>query len=682
MSTITQAGSYARYMNLVRTLSDGQKKVDTLTTQMNTGVKSVDLKGYGAETEKLLALRAELVKRKSYSDSIDTATTRLKTTDLVLTNLEKLTTDWQSNALMPTEPGKPLISGQNDINPDALKVTVNTDTSKFTQNATYTVTSVPSKTGPNGTYDITISDGLGGKSTRTLNLNTVPPDDGKGYNFTIGGGPGEGAVLNITFDKLNASSTSSFDVSWPQANQTLERLNGAMRDIQQYLNEQVGDRYLFAGSRYTTQPVSDLNATKQMTKVSLDGASVDKDDYFQVDINGQSFSVLIGPNDPRTITYVAQSLTNQINSADPSIPLSVTTSNGVITLIGQQIGQNFNIRTSVVNAAQVDNSVDPASTTAGATATTPQVDRFTLRGGNVDIGDTFEFTVSVGNPDDPYNYKYYTEHPGEPKDLPLYKQYTVKYTVTAEDFAKGTTDVTAVADRLREQFGKMDPKPPVTLNAAGSGPGIAITGNTPLDPNHPGIKTQFSTTATVTNGSIRNTMSVKNLPPDPDPITEATIIREPDLPFYDSEYLSKRTSNKAWDKTSVTADDNYNIDYGVTSTDPAIQKLVSAFRMARAAVSNPGKYKEYAEQALTMMADAKESLRSVHTKVSADLATLTTKKNEHTELSNSATDQVARIEGIDQTEVAARLRTSMNALEAAYTVAGQTQKMSLLNYLA
>lgn len=682
MSTITQAGSYARYMSLVRTLSDGQKKVDTLTTQMNTNVKSVDLKGYGAETEKLLALRAELVKRKTYSDSIDTATTRLKTTDLVLTNLEKLTTDWQSNALMPTEPGKPLVSGQNDINPDALKVTLNTDTSRLTQNATYTVTSVPSKNGPNGTYDITITDGLGGKSTRTLNLNTVPPDDGKGYNFTMGGGPGEGAVLNITFDKLNAASTSSFDVSWPQANQTLERLNGAMRDIRQYLNEQVGDRYLFAGSRYTTQPVADLNLAKQVTKVTLDGSSVDKDDYFQLDIDGQTFSVVIGPNDPRTVTYVAQALTSQINSANPAIPLSVTTNNGIITMIGQQVGREFNIRSSVVNAAQVDNSVDPVSTLTPPTTTAPQMDRFTLRGDNVDIGDTFEFTVAVGNPADPYNAKYYTDHPGEPKDLPLYKEYTVKYTVTADDFSKGTTNVGAVADRLREQFGKMDPKPPVTLDVMGSGPGISITGNTPLDPNHPGLSTQFSTTAKVTNGSVRNTMTVKNLPPEPDPLTEATIVRNPDLPFYDSEYLSKRTNNKAWDKTAVTADDDYSIDYGVTSTDPSIQKLVSAFRMAKAAVSNPGKYKEYAEQALSMMADAKESLRSVHAKVASDLATLTTKKDEHTELSNSATDQVARIEGIDQTEVAARLRTSMNALEAAYTVAGQTQKMSLLNYLA
>lgn len=681
MSTITQAGSYARYMSLVRTLSDGQRKVDTLTTQMNTGVKSVDLKGYGAETEKLLALRTELVNRKTYSNSIDTALTRLKTTDLVLTNLEKLTSDWQSNTLMPAEPGAPLVSGLNNINPDALKITVNTDTSRFTQNATYTVTSVPSKTGPNGTYDITITDGLGGKSTRTLNLNTVPPDDGKGYNFTIGGGPGEGTVLNLTFDKLNASSSSSFDVSWPQANQTLERLNSAMRDIQQYLNEQVGDRYLFAGSRYTTAPVADLNAAKQTTKITIDGSSVDKDDYFQVDINGQTFAVLIGPDDPRSVTYVAQALTDQINSASPSIPMSVTTNNGIITLIGQQIGKEFNIRTSVVNAAQVDNSVDPVTTTP-ATATTGQVDRFTLRGANVDIGDTFEFTISVGNPDDPYNYKYYTEHPEAPEDLPPYTQYTVKYTVTAEDFANGTTNVDAVADRLREQFDKMNPKPPVTLDAAGSGPGISITANTPLDPNHPGLSSQFSTTASVTNGSLRNTMTVKNLPPEPAPLTEATIVRNPDLPFYDTEYLTKRTNTKAWDKSAVTADDSYSIDYGVTATDPAIQKLVSAFRMAKAAVSNPGSYKEYSEQALTMLADAKEALRTVHAKVSSDLAVLTNKQNEHTELSNSAIDQTARIEGIDQTEVAARLRTAMNALEAAYTVAGQTQKMSLLNYLA
>ena len=51
MSSITQVGSYASYLNLVRNLSNGQQRVDQLSQQLTTGVKSVDLNGYGTETQ-------------------------------------------------------------------------------------------------------------------------------------------------------------------------------------------------------------------------------------------------------------------------------------------------------------------------------------------------------------------------------------------------------------------------------------------------------------------------------------------------------------------------------------------------------------------------------------------------------------------------------------------------------
>ncbi len=689
MSTITQVGSYAKYLGLVRNLTAGQTKVDDLSRQLMSGVKSVDMNAFGAETQKLLELRAELVKRDNYVKNIDAATTRLKGYDVVLNTLETIAADWQSNNMLPYLPGPPTVTSPHNTNPDALKVSVNQDHSKFTQTARYTVTAVPSQTGPNGTFDVTVTDGLGGKSTRSINLKTTPPADGGGYNFPISGGPGEGALLNLTFDKLTAASSSTFSVTWPQADNTLSRVEGAMREIQQLLNEQMGDRYLFAGSRYGTEPVGDLLAHPQTSKVTLNGAMVNAEDYFELSIDGRIFSYQVQPGDPKTVDFVAGALNSQIQAAKPPLPVTTFVSEGVITVVGNEPGRAFDIRARVENSMNVDNSVTAPTTLQTGTLPDlpldpglPQKDAFTLTGKDVDIGDTFEFTIAVGDPEDIYNQKYYRDHPEAPEDLPVYRTYTVRYTVSEQDFNAGVVDVSKVADKLREQFRKLDPAPPVATDDIGDGATIRLTANSPLDPNHPTRTSQFTTSARVVNGKIDNTISVATLPMEADAITDMPYVDPPELPFYDSEYMSNRRNGKAWEKASVTADDGLSVTYGVTSDDRAFQKLVSAFRMARVAASNPGKYEEYIGQARELLSQAKDEVRSVHAKVASDLATMESKKTAHTQAMAGVTEGIAKIEGIDETEVAARLRASMNALEAAYTVAGQTQKLSLLNYIA
>ncbi|NUB26615.1 hypothetical protein [Azospirillum brasilense] len=688
MSSITQVSSYAKYLGLVRNLTNGQNRVDTLSEQLTTGKKSTDLNAYGAETQKLLALRAELTQRDAYIQNINTASPRVKATDTVLNSLEKLATDWQSSNLMPFQPGPASVTSPFNSNPEALKLSVNADKSTFTQNARYTVTSVPSKDGVNGSYDVTVTDGLGGKTTRTINLKTVPPSDGGGYNFKISGGPGEGAVLNLNFDQLTAASSSSFTVSWPQANDMRDRVEGALRDIQQLLNEQFGDRYLFAGSRYGTEPVGDLLAQPQSTRVTLNGSMVNTEDYFELTIDGKPFGYQVQPGDPKTVTFVANTLNSLIQSANPKLPIIASAANGVISLISEDPSRTFDVKARVQNSMNIDNSVTAPTTTQAATLPAPagtelpQIDSFALTGDGVDIGDTYEINITVGDPDDPFNRKYYADHPDEPEDLPVYQQYTVRYTVTEKDYNNGVTNVTEVATKLREEFAKTSPAPPVTIDAAGNGSTIQLTSNSTMDPNHPSRVQQFSTSVRAVNGQIDNTISVATLPSQADALTDLPYVDPPDLPFYDSEYMSNRKNSKAWDKAAVTIDDGQTLTYGVTSDDRAFQKLVSAFRMAHVAASNPGKYEEYITKSRELMAQAKDEVRSVHSKVASDLATLEEKKTAHSTASATVVERIAGIEGIDETEVAARLRTSMNALEAAYTVAGQRQKLSLLNYIS
>ena len=682
MSSITGVSSYSKYLSLVRNLSGGQNDINTLSEQLTTGKKSVDLNAYGPEVQKLLDLRAEMAKKTNYIQSINTAAPRVAATDKVLTSMESIVSSWTSSTTFPFQPGPASVTTPTNTNPDGMKLSIDASKSTLTVGAKYTVTAVPSQQGTNGTFDVTVTDGLGGKTTRAINLGTTPPNDGKGYNFNISGGPGEGAILNLTFDSLKAASSSSFSVSFPQADQVKDRAEGAMRDIQALLNQRFGDRYLFAGSRFGTEPVTDLTATTQTSKITLNGAVVNTDDYFEVTVSGKTFGYQIQASDPKTLTFVAQTLTTQINAATPPLPMTVSTSNGIISLVGQQPGQKFDLSARVVNSATVENSATAPSTTQTPTATLPQVDRFTLNGAAVDIGDTFEFTVAVGDPDDPYNQNYYLKHPNEPHDLPAYQTYKVSYTVSDTDYAAGVTDVGQVADKLRQQFGNLNPAPPVTIDALGNGPGIALTSTANADPNHPGRSSLFSTSAKVTNGSLQNTISVGTLPPEQDSQTAVPNAEPPDLPFYDSEYLTKGKNPDAYRKSQVTIDDNLNLTYGVSADDQAFQTLVKAMQLVRTAAANPGKWTEYSTQAREMLTQASDQIRSVHAKVASDAATLETNKDAHTDSIATLTERVAKIEGVDQTEVAARLSSAMNVQQATYTVAGQTQKLSLLNYLA
>lgn len=680
MSTISQISSYSRYLGLVRTLNNGQSNVDTLSTQLTTGKKSVDLNAYGPEVQKLLDLRAELAQRDNYVQNIDTASPRVQATDKVMNQLEKLASDWQSSNLMPFDPGPPSVTSSYNADADAMKVSVNLDKSKLMVGSRFTVTAVPSQQGPNGTFDVTVTDGLGGQTTRSINLNTVPPNDGGGYNFNISGGPGDGAVVNLNFDKLKAASSSNFTVTWPQADQMRDRAEGALKNIQQLLNERFGDRYLFAGSRYSTEPVTDLMQQKQVSKITLNGSFVNTTDYFEVTVNGKVFGYEVQAADPKTLTFVAQTLTSQINAASPALPITVSTNNGIITFVAEEQDQKFDLSARVVNEVTIKNSAGTPATTQTPTTALPQIDTFTLNGTNVDIGDTFEFSVIVGDPDDPYNQKYYNQYPTEPRDLPNYQKYTYKYTVTDTDYAAGVTNVSQVATKLNTLFTSQSPQPPVTLALTGAQFDLTSTSN--LSATHPGKTKLFSTEATVTNGAINNTMTVATLPPEAEPVMDIPDVDPPNLPFYDAEYLTKRSNAEAYRKAQVTADDGLNVTYGVSADDQAFQTLIKAFRLARVAATNPGKYNEVIDQSRELMARAQDQVRTIHAKVSSDLKTLEETKTSHKDAMATLTDRIAKIEGIDQTEVAARLSSAMNNLQAAYTVAGQTQKLSLLNYIA
>src|SRR5688572_30601361 len=82
--------TYASYLTNVSGFQRLQTSLAQLTQQLNSGKKSGDLTTYGAETQRLVDLRAEIARRQGYMDAIKSASTDVKAYDRVLGSIESL----------------------------------------------------------------------------------------------------------------------------------------------------------------------------------------------------------------------------------------------------------------------------------------------------------------------------------------------------------------------------------------------------------------------------------------------------------------------------------------------------------------------------------------------------------------------------------------------------------------
>jgi len=705
MTSIPSVGFLAGQLSTVRTLTSQSDSISRLSEQLNTGKKSSNLQAFGIETQRLLDLRTDHVQRKAHVTSIETAKPRIKAADLVLERLQGIAGDLTSSSQLPINPGPVRVSRVHDEDSDKMQVTVDPSRSRFLQATEFRVTAVPSSTGTNGTYDITVSDGLGGRTQQTINLSEVPPGDGYNHTFTLSGGPGDGAQVNLTLDNLSSASTSTFSVRWPETETTRSLLNGYLEEVQNLLNERVGDRYLFSGSRYSTEPVRDLStAHKQVTKVTIDGVLGRADDIFTVNINGHSFpykTTGLESTDEDGLQEIARQLQLDIeaqkdafeaalNAAEASgdtraiqvaqrdvdeLDVLVGSKDGILTFTGTKLGQTFEVETSVTNAPDLDNEAD-VTTTQDADTTQPQIDSIDFTGATVDIGDTFKVKIHIGDPDDPYNEKFRLNNPDATEEPPLFREFEVAYTVTPEDFQTGTvTTPDDVVDKLATALGTVTDLPVTVTAPPPAGSTLELTGNDNDEP--------FTTTVEVIDGDRPNSMTVATLPPEAMPADIRTDPTEdPDLPFYDAEYETEIRNSKAFEKAKVTAEESLSVTYGITSNDPAFQKLVAALRQVRSALDNPGAYEQLISQARVMLADARADLSGLQSDNAAALGTLEQSLQRHADANANLEKQIADIEGIDQTEVAARLNTSINSRDTTIRVLGRVTQLSLLDVLA
>ncbi len=695
---MTRISSYGSYLNTIRTVSGGQKNIDMLSEQLTTGKKATDVAFYGTQSQRLLDLKSEVVRRQAYSQTIEQTSSRVQSYNTIMQRMSDMATELASTTRIPEGPGAVRVSSVKNATSGAMQVSVDQTNSRFMAEATYTVSAVPSEKGPAGSFDVTVTDGLGGKATHTINLKQVPPQV-DADRFTISGGPGDGAVIKLNVDKLEGPGTSSFDVSWPEMASTKEIIRGMTEELKSLLNERVGDRYIFAGSRYGTRPVNDLISAKQVSRVTLVGQRGDPGETYEMVLNGKRFSYTTTGKEQSLDEVLSNSkgtgIVDQIKAYNPPFNVTPSISNGIVTFTATDPKEKFTLTSAVFDNGTHANTIEPAPlalsagtapyTVQNAGETTKQVDNIKLHGPEADVGDVFNISIGA---------RTIVQNEGAPEQVIIAGPTPYSYVISATDvdILNGTTPVPADAPGQTPSYTTptsmsnwVAQRMAVQINADPAGTVVASID--PADDTNIILtakenNSQFQTEASINNAGNKPMFITNTVPDLAEQDDFGGIVDPPGLPYYDTEYSKQQDSSAASDVANIQVDDGITVKYGVTSTDPAIQKLVSALRDLTAIVTRPGEYSTQMREVRDQLTDATGSLRAVQARVANAYTTIETVKTRHEEAITKASNELGDIQGIDENEVAVRLQATMNSQQTAYAVAGKLQTLSLINFLS
>jgi flagellar hook-associated protein 3 FlgL len=164
-----------------------------------------------------------------------------------------------------------------------------------------------------------------------------------------------------------------------------------------------------------------------------------------------------------------------------------------------------------------------------------------------------------------------------------------------------------------------------------------------------------------------------------------TTTTTPNLPEYDTGYTlgGANTNANAYTQDSAVVNTGYNISYGVTSNDTALQQLVAGLRFIKEATNatNAAAYQSNMTQASTLLGNALSGVQTIHSTVAGNQNTLKTLKDQLTSQNETLTGQISDIQQVDLTEVGTKINFLKTQLEASYSATSTTLNLSILKYL-
>lgn len=333
---------------------------------------------------------------------------------------------------------------------------------------------------------------------------------------------------------------------------------------------------------------------------------------------GGPFTVTTNQYD--TEADIAAKFVSQINAA--AIGVTASVKDGKLLVKSDTPGSAITY-TAALTTDVGNTSLNPTTTTLVANiaaGATPQTDKVTLSGPVGRVGDVYEITVNGR---------------------------TVRYTTDGTE-----TDMDQIAINLAAQINAANPPMAATALPGPVGSGqVVITGTT---------------------GGVALTTEAE--------VARPQVIGEPKPTDY-NVHQATGDSDRAWDRAQITIADQLTIDYTFSANAPAIQKMIMSLRIAQSAVTDPDTYQTKMTQAQSLMKDALNGLRALHSSntVNDTLMSATTLAHQ-TQISVSV-DSSDKIEGVDKNEVAAKVQAAQTQLEAVFSVVGTTGRLSLVNFL-
>ena len=186
------------------------------------------------------------------------------------------------------------------------------------------------------------------------------------------------------------------------------------------------------------------------------------------------------------------------------------------------------------------------------------------------------------------------------------------------------------------------------------------------------------------SGTRYSTQPLKDLTTLLGTAPSSTTVSSPALPDYDADYVTSASTNaNAYTKDTVTIDQGYNVTYGVVSTDPSFQKLISGLRYIYQATTEtvPANYQTDMTTGATLLASALNGMQTLHATVANNQNTLTTEVTTQNTNITTLQNQLADIQSADTTTVSASITQLQTQLSASYSATAIVLQMSILKYL-
>jgi hypothetical protein len=347
----------------------------------------------------------------------------------------------------------------------------------------------------------------------------------------------------------------------------------------------------------------------------------DNGDVYTIDVTAPTAGTFtVTTNSYDTEADIAAKFVSQINAA--GIGLTAAVKDGKLLLKSDTPGTPFTY-TATLTTDVGQTSLNPTTKTLVANipaGATPQTDAVTLSGPVGRVGDVYEITINGR---------------------------TVRYTTDGTE-----PDMDAIAINLAAQINAANPPMAATALPGPVGSGqVVITGTA--------------------GGVALDTAAA---------VARPQVVGDPRPTDY-SVHQATGDSDRAWDQAKITIADQLTINYTFSANAPAIQKMIMSLRIAQSAVTDPDTYQDKMTQAQSLMKDALNGLRALHSANTVNDTLMSATTLAHQTQISVTTDSTDKIEAVDKNEVAAKIQAAQTQLEAVFSVVGTTGRLSLVNFL-